>query len=130
MDEAAQAVEILTLDLSLVSLFFISSCHRNSHGELLPAFGYPKIREAYPHLVGNYGGAWQAQKVEFARFPVGLEASLSNLSVHTYVYPFETLHRTSVGRCNSKGGNSSWHIAAPSVFPALALSFPSRAPSW
>ncbi|TFJ84678.1 hypothetical protein NSK_004142 [Nannochloropsis salina CCMP1776] len=40
-----------------------------THGELLPAFGYPKIREAYPHLVGNYGGAWQAQKVEFARFP-------------------------------------------------------------
>lgn len=32
-----------------------------THGELLPAHAYPKLR-AYPHLVGNYGGAWQNQK--------------------------------------------------------------------
>jgi hydroxylamine reductase len=29
---------------------------------------YPKLK-AYPHLAGNYGGAWQDQKVEFAMFP-------------------------------------------------------------
>ncbi|CAI8954917.1 hydroxylamine reductase [Methylocaldum szegediense] len=39
-----------------------------THGELLPAHGYPKLR-AYPHLVGNYGGAWQDQTHEFAEFP-------------------------------------------------------------
>ena len=39
------------------------------HGELLPAHGYPGLKEKFPHLVGNYGGAWQAQKVEFGRFP-------------------------------------------------------------
>ena len=39
-----------------------------THGEMLPAHGYPKLK-AYKHLVGNYGGAWQDQKVEFARFP-------------------------------------------------------------
>lgn len=39
-----------------------------THGEMLPAHGYPKLH-AYPHLVGNYGGAWQNQQQEFANFP-------------------------------------------------------------
>lgn len=39
-----------------------------THGEMLPAHGYPGLRR-YPHLAGNYGGAWQLQKMEFARFP-------------------------------------------------------------
>lgn len=39
-----------------------------THGEMLPAHGYPGLKK-YPHLVGNYGGAWQDQKVEFAAFP-------------------------------------------------------------
>ena len=39
-----------------------------THGEMLPALGYPKLR-AYPHLIGNYGGAWMNQEVEFDRFP-------------------------------------------------------------
>ena len=39
-----------------------------THGEMLPAHGYPKLK-AYPHLVGNYGGAWQDQQIEFANFP-------------------------------------------------------------
>jgi hydroxylamine reductase len=29
-----------------------------THGELLPAHGYPGLKERYPHLIGNYGGAW------------------------------------------------------------------------
>lgn len=39
-----------------------------THGELLPAHAYPKLR-AYPHLVGNYGCAWQNQNADFAAFP-------------------------------------------------------------
>ena len=39
-----------------------------THGEMLPAHGYPRLK-AYPHLAGNYGGAWQDQKTEFANFP-------------------------------------------------------------
>jgi hydroxylamine reductase len=39
-----------------------------THGELLPAHSYPKLK-AYPHLAGNYGGAWQDQQGEFAEFP-------------------------------------------------------------
>ncbi|OYV63006.1 MAG: hydroxylamine reductase [Acidiphilium sp. 21-62-4] len=39
-----------------------------THGEVLPAHSYPKLR-AYAHLAGNYGGAWQNQQQEFAAFP-------------------------------------------------------------
>lgn len=39
-----------------------------THGEMLPAHAYPKLK-AYPHLVGNYGGAWQDQQLDFANFP-------------------------------------------------------------
>jgi hydroxylamine reductase len=39
-----------------------------THGEMLPAHGYPELKQ-YTHLVGNYGGAWQDQAKEFAAFP-------------------------------------------------------------
>jgi len=39
-----------------------------THGEMLPGLAYPKLK-AYPHLVGNYGGAWQEQQKEFTEFP-------------------------------------------------------------
>ncbi len=39
-----------------------------THGEMLPAHGYPGLKK-YPHLVGNYGGAWQDQVREFEAFP-------------------------------------------------------------
>lgn len=39
-----------------------------THGELLPACSYPHLKK-YPHLVGNYGGAWQNQVKEFDAFP-------------------------------------------------------------
>jgi len=40
-----------------------------THGELLPAHGYPKLKATYPHLYGHYGTAWQNQTREFAKFP-------------------------------------------------------------
>jgi hydroxylamine reductase len=39
-----------------------------THGEMLPAHGYPELKQ-HSHLVGNYGGAWQDQTREFAAFP-------------------------------------------------------------
>lgn len=39
-----------------------------THGEMLPALAYPEFKK-YPHLVGNYGGAWQDQAKEFRVFP-------------------------------------------------------------
>ena len=39
-----------------------------THGEMLPAHGYPELRR-YPHLKGNFGTAWQNQQKEFADIP-------------------------------------------------------------
>ena len=39
-----------------------------TNGEMLPAHAYPELKK-YPHLVGNYGSAWQNQQKEFADFP-------------------------------------------------------------
>ncbi len=39
-----------------------------TNGEMLPAHAYPELKK-YPHLVGNYGSAWQNQQKEFAAFP-------------------------------------------------------------
>lgn len=39
-----------------------------THGEMLPAHGYPELKK-YKHLVGNYGSAWQNQQKEFDGIP-------------------------------------------------------------
>ena len=39
-----------------------------THGEMLPCLAYPGLKK-YPHLVGNYGSAWQNQREEFDAFP-------------------------------------------------------------
>ena len=39
-----------------------------THGEMIPAHAYPGLKK-YPHLVGNFGGAWQDQAKEFVNFP-------------------------------------------------------------
>ena len=39
-----------------------------THGEMLPAHGYPELKK-FKHLVGNYGGAWQDQQSQFDGIP-------------------------------------------------------------
>jgi len=39
-----------------------------THGEMLPAHGYPELKK-YSHLKGNFGTAWQNQQKEFADIP-------------------------------------------------------------
>lgn len=39
-----------------------------THSEMLPAHGYPKLKE-YPHLKGHFGTAWQNQQKEFLKIP-------------------------------------------------------------
>lgn len=39
-----------------------------THSEMLPAHGYPKLKQ-YPHLKGNFGTAWQSQQKEFENIP-------------------------------------------------------------
>ena len=40
-----------------------------THGELLPAHGYPNLKQKYPHFYGHYGTGWQNQTHEFEQFP-------------------------------------------------------------
>ncbi|WP_432402721.1 hydroxylamine reductase [Wukongibacter sp. M2B1] len=39
-----------------------------THGEMLPCNAYPDLKK-YPHLIGNFGGAWQDQQKEFDGLP-------------------------------------------------------------
>ncbi|HEY9060558.1 MAG TPA: hydroxylamine reductase [Pseudobacteroides sp.] len=39
-----------------------------THGEMLPAHGYPELKK-YAHLKGNFGTAWQNQQKEFDGIP-------------------------------------------------------------
>ncbi len=39
-----------------------------THGEMLPAHGYPELKR-FPHLKGHFGTAWQNQQKEFAGVP-------------------------------------------------------------
>ena len=39
-----------------------------THGEMLPAHAYPKLKK-YSHLKGNFGTAWQNQQKEFDQVP-------------------------------------------------------------
>jgi hydroxylamine reductase len=45
-----------------------------THGEMLPAHGYPELRN-HAHLAGHYGGAWYWQKVDFKHFPGAIIAT-------------------------------------------------------
>jgi hydroxylamine reductase len=39
-----------------------------THGEMLPAHGYPGLKK-HSHFAGHYGTAWQNQQKEFSEFP-------------------------------------------------------------
>ncbi|MFI3188608.1 hydroxylamine reductase [Crenothrix sp. D3] len=89
-----------------------------THGELLPAHAYPKLRE-YPHLVGNYGGAWQNQNADFAAFP-GAIVMTSNCLVEP-----AASYRQRIFTAGPVGWQGVRHIAngdfSPVIQAALAL---------
>lgn len=39
-----------------------------THGEMLPSHGYAGLKK-YPHLIGNFGGAWQTSKKNLTTYP-------------------------------------------------------------
>lgn len=68
-----------------------------TNGELLPAHAYPAFKK-YPHLVGNYGTAWQNQQREFKDFP-GAIVMTSNCIINPDVgkYKHRIFTRSIVG---------------------------------
>lgn len=89
-----------------------------THGEMLPAHAYPKLRD-YPHLVGNYGGAWQNQNADFAAFP-GAIVMTSNCLVEP-----AASYRQRIFTSGPVGWQGVRHIAngdfTPVIQAALAL---------
>lgn len=69
-----------------------------THSEMLPAHGYPGLKK-FKHLVGNYGGAWQEQRKEFAVFhgPILVTTNCVMIPpVNTYLNRLFTLDFTGV----------------------------------
>ncbi len=68
-----------------------------THGEMLPAHMYPKLRE-HPNLTGHYGGAWQKQKTEFAEFsgPVLATTNCVQLAKESYADRIYTTRCTAI----------------------------------
>lgn len=55
-----------------------------THGEMLPAHGYPELKK-YKHLVGHFGGAWMLQQREFPNFPGAIL-----MTTNCLMQPFES----------------------------------------
>lgn len=86
-----------------------------THGEMLPAHMYPRLK-AYPHLAGHYGGAWQKQRMEFEAFGGPVLATtncvLIPAPVHTYLDRLYTTRATAVpGATRIKNNDFSAVIA-------------------
>ena len=56
-----------------------------THGEMLPAHGYPELRK-HKHLAGHFGGAWQKQRTEFAEFTGPVLATTNCMLIPSEVY--------------------------------------------
>lgn len=67
-----------------------------THGEMLPAHGYPKLK-AYSHLYGNYGGAWYKQKQEFPEFPGAILMTSNCIQIPPESYAGHIFTRAVVG---------------------------------
>jgi hydroxylamine reductase len=90
-----------------------------THGEMLPAHGYPKLK-LYPHFYGHYGTAWQNQQREFAEFPGPILMTTNCIQKPAETYK-ENIYTT---------GPVAWpgvtHIAGEDFTPVInkALSMP------
>ena len=89
-----------------------------THGELLPAHGYPKLKQTYPHLYGHYGTAWQNQTKDFAKFPGAIVITTNCLRP-----PHENYHDKlfSVGAVGYAGLNYLPHVnnGSPDYTPVI-----------
>lgn len=90
-----------------------------THGELLPANAYPRLKR-FPHLAGNYGGAWQDQQKDFAAFP-GAIVMTSNCLINPNLKGYADRLFTA----GPVGWNGIAHVSdhdfSPAITRALAL---------
>ncbi len=93
-----------------------------THSEMLPAHGYPELKK-FKHLVGNYGGAWQEQKKEFAQFSGALLATTNCVLIppqNSYLDKLFTVGITGVaGAAHIKGRDFKPLIEKAKSLPSL-----------
>ena len=93
-----------------------------THSEMLPAHGYPELKK-FKHLAGNYGGAWQEQKKEFAAFSGALLATTNCVLIppeNTYLSRLFTIGITGVpGATHLKSRDFKALIEKAKSLPAL-----------
>ncbi len=93
-----------------------------THSEMLPAHGYPKLKQ-FKHLVGNYGGAWQEQKKEFNEFPGAIVATTNCVLIpppNTYLDRLFTIGITGIeGAKHINGRDFSQVIKKAKSLPPL-----------
>jgi hydroxylamine reductase len=70
-----------------------------THGEMLPAHMYPRLRE-HPNLAGHFGGAWQKQRYDFEEFSGPIVGTTNCVLIprgqNTYLPRFFTTRATAV----------------------------------
>jgi len=93
-----------------------------THGEMLPAHGYPELRK-FKHLVGNYGTAWQNQKKEFDQFSGAILVTTNCIMI-----PKES-YRKRIFTCGIAGAPGVKHIKGRDFTEVIdkALSLPPTA---
>ncbi len=92
-----------------------------THGEMLPAHGYPELRK-FKHLAGNYGGAWQEQQLEFDQFPgaILMTTNCIQYPLHTYADRIFTTGLVAwQGITHIEGGDFTELIDAAEVLPGF-----------
>jgi hydroxylamine reductase len=92
-----------------------------THGEMLPAHMYPRLRE-HPNLAGHYGGAWQLQTKEFAAFSGPVIATTNCILIPKPTYAdrvFTTRYTAVPGGTRIEGHDFSPVIARALACPPL-----------
>lgn len=98
-----------------------------THGEMLPAHGYPKLK-AFSHLYGNFGGAWYNQKRDFPRFPGAVLMTSNCIQIPDDSYKDILFARSIVGVPNA--AHLPGRDFTPVIDKALALpGFPADEPA-
>lgn len=77
-----------------------------THGEMLPANCYPELKK-YPHLRGNYGGAWWRQNQEFETFHGPI------LMTSNCLIPIQDSYKNRIFTTGTAGWPGTRHIPEP-----------------
>ena len=84
-----------------------------THGEMLPAHGYPKLK-AHKHLAGNYGGPWVDQAGDFEHFPGAI------LMTSNCIQEPRLSYKSRIFTCGQVAWPGVKHIAGQDFAPVIA----------